>query len=182
MAFCQERPTQQYANLGVGFGAVYQHHQLKDIGDGVGDYFQIQFLNEDGSSFFLHNEQSGFDLTIGDTHSHGTQNVSAIGAAYLGAYDSVLSLMVGGATSYVPASIGVTGGNESISYNHSSSPMVELGGKWSTAAGPTRMCFGLSYRLLRFGQPITLTDAEGTAALLQNKNSMNFNIAVMKLF
>jgi len=168
--------------VGIAFGTSFQEYQKKAFSRGIGNFFQIKFAEQDGSTYYLHNEQSAFNVTTGDAFSTGTQDLHGIGVLTSLSESFFFNFMVGGANVSLPAALSITGGSESISASHSTSSVADLGVKWSSSKSPLKLLIGIDYRASQLGHKIIITDTEGNKGILQDKSSLKMNFEVSRSF
>ncbi|MGK5092884.1 hypothetical protein WDW89_12815 [Deltaproteobacteria bacterium TL4] len=170
------------SNKGVGigftFGILFQQHQKSEFKQGNGNYFRLNFAHEGEGTFFIHNEQSSFNVETGDAVTNGTQNVSGIGAQMSLTENLSLELMVGGATILLPAGASTSGGTDAVTAVRSTDSIADLGVVWDRSSGNILLNLGLNYRIHQLGQNISLTDSKGTVSTLNDKSALNIAIAV----
>ena len=173
----QSGGTQKYKVAGVGFsfGIIFEQHQKSNFKAGNGNYFRISIAGEDDSLFFMHSEESTFNIEEGDAVANGQKNVHGIGGSLDLGEGLAMDVMVGGANVIIPGAT-TAAGPEAISSTRSTDAIGELAVKWGHLSGRLAVNVFLSYRYHKLGNSVEVTDSGGETRNINELSSTNIGI------
>lgn len=109
------------SGIGFSFGVLFQQHLTSQFKRGNGNYFRVNLTGDDNSQFYMHSEESTFNVEEGDAVSSSKKSVSAIGASLMLTSNLSVDLMIGSATVIIPTAVSATG-PEAIPATRSTDP------------------------------------------------------------
>jgi hypothetical protein len=177
-AFADATSDYEPAGIGFQFGVSMQQFQQASFRQGVGNFFRLVITSDENSSYYMHSEQSSFNVEEGDASSNATQNIHGIGASIGLGIGISLDIMVGGATINIPAAASASGGTDAIAAARSTDPVGDIAVKWTKISGRVSLDVGLTYRIHPSGRNVVVTDSGGTASNVNDLGSMNLDVAI----
>jgi len=147
--------TEKIAGIGMAFGTSIQVHQNSNFKQGNGSYFRLLFEGDDEWAYFVHSEESQFNIEEGNCTASGRSNIEGIGVL-IPAGPVQVSVLIGGANTATLAGVG-TCTNGGIAATSSVDMVVDLGtALWTHQQGKVHMDLGLNYRHHKLSSPPTI--------------------------
>jgi len=166
------------AGLGFVFGTSFQQHQKSTFKQGSANYYRIAFFGDKDGTFFLHNEQSFFNVEQGDARTVAMENTQGIGVS-LPLMDILsLEVIVGGSSVAVPAAASTSGGTDAVAGGRSTDSIADLGVKWNKTTGRVQLGVALSMRQHKMSSGFTVTDSSANTSTVNDLSSTNLAIDV----
>ena len=166
------------AGIGFSFGTAFHQHQKANFKQASANQFRINFLGDEGSSFFVHNEQSAFNVEQGDASTAVTSQVQGMGVKFDLAQNVDLDIMLGGATVIIPAAASASGGTDAIAAINSTDSIADIGVKWNQQSGKLNLAVGAVMRQHKMSNNLRLTSSAGAVTTVNDLSSTNMTLEI----